>query len=61
MAMAGYNPEAAAPFWERMSAGGGQSPPQFLSTHPSPETRSTKLQELIPKAREYAQQYPLPN
>jgi predicted Zn-dependent protease len=57
MAMAGYDPTEAAPFWERMNAGGGARPPEFLSTHPNPEKRSARLKELVPKAQEYAQKY----
>jgi predicted Zn-dependent protease len=49
MAIAGYNPDQAITFWERMSAkGGGQAPPEFLSTHPSDATRIANLQALIP-------------
>ena len=58
MAIAGYDVDAAGPFWERMSAGGGQRPPEFLSTHPDPAKRSEKLKELAAKAREMAKQYP---
>jgi len=43
MAIAGYNPDAAVPFWERMAALGGGSTPQFLSTHPSNATRIRQL------------------
>jgi predicted Zn-dependent protease len=57
MAMAGYDPEAAAPFWERMTAAGGAGPPEFLSTHPAPGNRSARLQQLVPKARDYARRY----
>lgn len=58
MAMAGYNPEAAVPFWERMGqASGGGAPPEFLSTHPSHSTRIKRLKESIPKARAYASRY----
>ncbi|MEM0999769.1 MAG: M48 family metallopeptidase [Bacteroidota bacterium] len=58
MAMAGYDPEAAVPFWQRMSqASNGQSPPEFLSTHPSPSTRIKKLRESIPRARAMAAKY----
>jgi predicted Zn-dependent protease len=52
-AMAGYDPREAIPFWQRMSAAGGGSPPEFLSTHPSDETRLTKLQKFIPEALKY--------
>lgn len=49
MSMAGYNPEEAVPFWQRMAANNkGGKLPEFLSTHPSDETRIKKLSELIP-------------
>lgn len=51
-AMAGYNPQAAIAFWQRMSAGGA-SVPEFLSTHPSDQTRIKKLQEIMPEALKY--------
>lgn len=60
MAMAGYNPDAAAPFWDRMNKMGGSRPPEFLSTHPDPEKRSDKLKQMVPKARLYAKRYPVP-
>lgn len=54
MAMAGYNPNAAPDFWERMSEGsGGNQPPEFISTHPSHETRISDLKALIPEAMKY--------
>jgi predicted Zn-dependent protease len=54
MAMAGYNPEEAIPFWQRMEAkSGGQSPPEFLSTHPSAGTRLSNLKRFIPEAKKY--------
>lgn len=54
MAKAGYDPRKAIPFWERMAkAGGGNKPPEFLSTHPSDETRIKKIQEHLPEALKY--------
>lgn len=52
-AMAGYNPEAAVAFWERMAASGGQKPPELLSTHPSDETRIRDLKAYMPEAKKY--------
>ena len=53
MAMAGYDPTEAVPFWQRMSAAnkGGPSVPGFLSTHPSDEQRIRALSALIPEVR----------
>jgi len=51
MTMAGYDPDAAARFWQKMAAQGGQQPPEFLSTHPANETRIRNLRELAPKAK----------
>lgn len=56
-AIAGYEPRAAAPFWERLSQLGGPSPPEFLSTHPDPENRAKELRELVPRALEYRERY----
>jgi predicted Zn-dependent protease len=56
MAMAGYDPNEAVTFWQRMSAGKSGSPPEFLSTHPSDETRIKNLQKLVPEAMKYYQQ-----
>ncbi len=53
MAMAGYNPEAAVGFWQRMGAAGGQKPPEFLSTHPADETRVREIREHLPEAMKY--------
>jgi predicted Zn-dependent protease len=53
MAMAGYDPQSAIGFWERMSEAGGQAPPELLSTHPSDETRISTLREFMPEAMKY--------
>jgi predicted Zn-dependent protease len=54
MAMAGYDPASAPKFWERMATlSGGQQPPEFLSTHPSHDTRIKDLEGWIPEANQY--------
>jgi predicted Zn-dependent protease len=53
MAMAGYDPNEAVSFWQRMAAGKSGAPPEFLSTHPSDETRINNLKKLIPEAMKY--------
>ena len=56
MAIAGYNPGAAPVFWERMSAQSNhQSPPEFLSTHPSNERRIEEMKLFVPEAKKYAE------
>jgi predicted Zn-dependent protease len=53
MAMAGYDPRGAVDFWQRMSEEkGGAAPPEFLSTHPSDQTRINQIKEYLPKALE---------
>jgi predicted Zn-dependent protease len=54
MSMAGYDPRQAIPFWNRMEASSsGARQPEFLSTHPSPGTRVSGIQQDLPKALEY--------
>jgi predicted Zn-dependent protease len=55
MAQAGFNPDEAVGFWERMAAQGGANVPEFLSTHPSHDTRIEKIKEYLPEARRYYQ------
>lgn len=52
MAMAGYDPGAAAGFWQRMSQK-GSSTPEFMSTHPSDNTRIQQIQKDLPEALKY--------
>ena len=59
-AMAGYNANEAPALWQRMGSMGGSRPPEFLSTHPDPSNRATRLKELMPKAMEYKAKYPVP-
>jgi len=50
-AMAGYNPQESIALWERMEkASGGQSPPEFMSTHPSEGRRIEQLKKYMPEA-----------
>jgi len=54
MAMAGYDPHEAPKFWQGMTdVGGGQQPPEWMSTHPSHETRISDLNKAIPEAKKY--------
>jgi predicted Zn-dependent protease len=53
MARAGYDPREAVPFWKRMNEKGGSRPPEFLSTHPAPETRIREIEAYLPEAMKY--------
>lgn len=58
MIMAGYNPEEAIQVWVRMSErADGNAPPEFLSTHPSNESRIANLKAYLPKAIEHAKKF----
>ena len=48
MTMAGYNPDVAVNFWQKMSAGKSGSTPEFMSTHPSDATRIAEIQKVLP-------------
>ena len=60
MAKAGYDPAESIALWERMEAGSGGGPPQWLSTHPSPATRRAQLREWLPEAERYYKDRSLP-
>ena len=53
MAMAGYDPHEAPKLWQRMAANGGAGVPEFMSTHPSDETRIRQLNEHMAEGLEY--------
>ena len=58
MAIAGYNPDEAAELWKRMKANSGeQAPPEFLSTHPSNDTRIANLTKWAPEAKKEAAKF----
>ena len=52
-AMAGYDPNAAVTFWQRMAAASGNSQSEFLSDHPSDATRIKNIQGWLPEAMKY--------
>lgn len=56
MAEAGFHPEASVNLWQRMSETGGPNPPEFLSTHPSNQSRIENLRDQLPEARQIYQQ-----
>ena len=53
LAMAGYDPNEAITFWERMSANSTTAPMEFMSTHPSDANRIAELRKLLPEALQY--------
>jgi predicted Zn-dependent protease len=57
MAKAGYDPHAARDLWVRMAEAskGSSRPPEFLSTHPSEETRIRQIEAWLPEAMKYYQ------
>lgn len=58
MAIAGYDPLEAANLWRRMQAqAGGQAPPEFLSTHPSSDTRIRNIEKWAPEAKAEARKF----
>ncbi len=58
MIMAGYDPEEAIDVWKRMKVNSkGEAPPEFLSTHPSNDTRIADLQKYLPIARMHAREF----
>ena len=58
MIMAGYDPEEAIQLWKRMKENSkGEAPPEFLSTHPSNDTRIEDLKKYLPVARMHAREY----
>lgn len=52
MTMAGYNPDCAMTFWQKMSSNSGNNKLEFLSTHPSDATRIANLQKQIPMVKQ---------
>ena len=53
MAMAGYDPQTAVSFWERMASQSAGAPPELLSTHPSDTTRIANIKNFLTEAAQY--------
>lgn len=52
MTIAGYNADAAIPFWQKMSASGGGQVPEFMSSHPSGSTRIRDIERALPAIKD---------
>lgn len=52
-AMAGYDPQVAVSFWQRMSAGSSSQTATWMSSHPSDEKRIADIQKHMPEALKY--------
>lgn len=58
---AGYDPRESVALWERMAQSGGGGQPEFMSTHPSNDTRIEQLKEWMPEALAiYQKRTPMP-
>lgn len=51
MSIAGYNPDVALTFWQKMAASSGSKVPEFLSSHPSDQKRIADIQAKLPEVK----------
>lgn len=51
MRMAGYNPDVAVKFWQKMSSGSTAKVPELMSTHPSDARRISDIQKALPEIK----------
>jgi predicted Zn-dependent protease len=56
MASAGFDPKASVSLWQNMAKAGGGSVPEFLSTHPSNQTRISDLEQRMARATQLQKQ-----
>jgi len=59
-ARGGYNPQASISLWQKMGAASKGAPPQWLSTHPSNDTRIRDLQATLPDVQSLYDKAPRP-
>ena len=52
MTIAGYNPDVAVTFWQKMAATTTQEPPEFMSSHPSHATRISDIRKWLPEVKQ---------
>ncbi len=52
MTIAGYNPDASVAFWQKMASQSRNTTPEFLSSHPSHETRINDLKKWLPEVKQ---------
>ena len=52
MTIAGYNPEKAITFWQKMQATSSNTTPEFMSSHPSHETRISDIKKWLPEVKQ---------
>lgn len=57
MAIAGYDPEVAVEFWERMKQSSSGEPAEFMSTHPSSQTRVNNIKAKVSEAKAIARKF----
>ncbi|MBN2965218.1 M48 family metallopeptidase [Sulfurospirillum sp. T05] len=59
-ARAGYDPKGAVRVWEKMAKVSQSTPPEFLSTHPSPQSRIAELQQAAARVMPLYEKAPKP-
>lgn len=60
-ARSGYDPRGGVTLWRRMTQAGGDAPPQWLSTHPSGDSRIREIESNIPKVEGLYARAPKPD
>ncbi|MES1946013.1 peptidase M48 Ste24p [Salinisphaera sp. C84B14] len=58
MARAGFDPRQSVALWQNMAAAGGEKPAEFMSTHPSNQSRINNLESHMNQAMQLYQQTP---